>query len=68
MSVGEGVHKAKIEINENGAHAAAATAFLTWRMSDDEDVFYFRCDRPFIYLIYNGKTHTVLFTGVFRRP
>ncbi|ERL85422.1 hypothetical protein D910_02842 [Dendroctonus ponderosae] len=64
VSVGEGIHKAKIEINENGAHAAAATAFLTWRMSDDEDVFYFRCDRPFIYLIYNGKTHTVLFTGV----
>ncbi|XP_076254875.1 serine protease inhibitor 88Ea-like isoform X2 [Rhynchophorus ferrugineus] len=68
VSVGEGIHKARIEINENGAHAAAATAFLTWRMGDDEDVIQFRCDRPFIYLIYNGLTHTVLFTGVFRSP
>ncbi|XP_060518356.1 serine protease inhibitor 88Ea-like isoform X3 [Cylas formicarius] len=68
VSVGEGIHKAKIEINEHGAHAAAATAFLTWRMSDEDEVVQFRCDKPFIYLIYNGKTHTVLFTGVFRKP
>ncbi|XP_066157837.1 serine protease inhibitor 88Ea-like isoform X2 [Euwallacea fornicatus] len=68
VSVGEGIHKAKIEINEHGAHAAAATAFLTWRMSDDEDLIQFRCDKPFIYLIYNAKSHTILFTGVFRRP
>ncbi|XP_050308605.1 serine protease inhibitor 88Ea-like isoform X2 [Anthonomus grandis grandis] len=68
VSVGEGIHKAKIEINEHGAHAAAATAFLTWRMSDDEDLIQFRCDKPFIYMIYNGKSHTVLFTGVFKRP
>lgn len=68
VSVGEGIHKARIEINEHGAHAAAATAFLTWRMSDDEDILQFRCDKPFIYLIFNGKSNTVLFVGVFRRP
>lgn len=68
VSVGEGIHKARIEINEHGAHAAAATAFLTWRMSDDEDLVQFRCDKPFIYLIFNAKSNTILFTGVFRRP
>lgn len=68
VSVGEGIHKARIEINEHGAHAAAATAFLTWRMSDDEDVFKFRCDKPFVYFIYNQHSHTVLFVGVYRNP
>ncbi|CAG9768660.1 unnamed protein product [Ceutorhynchus assimilis] len=69
VSVGEGIHKARIEINENGAHAAAATAFLSWRMGDDEEPpIQFRCDKPFVYLIYNANTHTILFTGVFRRP
>lgn len=69
VSVGEGIHKAKIEINENGAQAAAATAFVSWRMMGDEDeIIQFTCNKPFIYLIYNGETNTVLFTGIFRSP
>ncbi|CAG9814287.1 unnamed protein product [Phaedon cochleariae] len=69
ISVGEGIHKARIEINENGAHAAAATALFTWRMmSDEEDTVKFTCNKSFVYIIYNGKTHTVLFAGIFRSP
>ncbi|XP_023015303.1 serine protease inhibitor 88Ea isoform X1 [Leptinotarsa decemlineata] len=69
MSIGEGIHKARIEINENGAHAAAATALVAWRMMpSEEDKTKFICNKPFIYMIYNGKTHTVMFVGVFRNP
>ncbi|KAJ8956925.1 hypothetical protein NQ318_014344, partial [Aromia moschata] len=67
VSVGRGVHKARIDTNEHGTQAAAATALFTWRMMSDLPV-NFTCNRPFIYLIYNGKTHTILFIGVFRYP
>lgn len=70
ITVGEGVHKAKIVINEQGAQAAAATAIFTFRMMADEDdnSIPFVCNRPFIFLIYNKETHTLLFTGIFRKP
>ncbi|XP_018579835.1 serine protease inhibitor 88Ea-like isoform X1 [Anoplophora glabripennis] len=68
ISVGEGIHKARIDINEHGSQAAAATAIFSWRMMTDDLPIPFKCNRPFIYLIYNGKTHTILFTGIFRSP
>ncbi|KAJ8972505.1 hypothetical protein NQ314_000149 [Rhamnusium bicolor] len=69
IGVSEGIHKARIDINEHGAHAAAATALFSWRMMDEENLpIKFTCNRPFVYIIYNGKTHTVLFSGIFRSP
>lgn len=68
VSVGEGVHKARIDLNEHGSQAAAATAIFSWRMmSEDEAPVQFRCDRPFIFLIYNRSAHTILFTGIVRK-
>ncbi|XP_044268738.1 serine protease inhibitor 88Ea-like isoform X2 [Tribolium madens] len=69
VSVGRGIHKARIVINEQGAHAAAATAFFTWRMmgDDDDNPIEFKCNRPFVFLIYNKITHTILFTGVLEK-
>ncbi|XP_018330580.1 serine protease inhibitor 88Ea isoform X2 [Agrilus planipennis] len=70
LSVGAGVHKAKIEIDEHGAKAAAATALFSYRIMGDEteDVVEFKCNRPFIFFLYNKKMNTILFTGIFRRP
>lgn len=69
VSLGEGIHKARIEINEHGSQAAAATAFFTWRMmADEDDNVNFTCNKPFIYLIYNRKAHTVLFSGIYKSP
>lgn len=70
LSVGAGIHKAKIEINEEGTRAAAATAIFSWRMlsSRPEVPIEFKCDRPFVFVIYNKVMHTILFTGVYRRP
>lgn len=70
LSVGEAVHKAKLEIDEEGTKAAAATAFFTWRIMDEESEtpIEFKCDRPFLFVLYNKLMHTVLFTGIYKRP
>ncbi|KAF5277687.1 hypothetical protein FQR65_LT03667 [Abscondita terminalis] len=70
LSVGAGIHKAKIEINEEGTRAAAASAIFSWRMlsSKVEEPIEFTCNRPFLFVIYNRVMHTVLFTGVLRNP
>ncbi|CAH0556515.1 unnamed protein product [Brassicogethes aeneus] len=67
ITVAEGVHKARIDINEIGSQAAAATAIFSWRMGDEDEVLQFICNSPFIYFIYNKKSHTVLFSGIFRK-
>ncbi|XP_050500055.1 serine protease inhibitor 88Ea isoform X2 [Diabrotica virgifera virgifera] len=67
VSLGEGVHKARIEINENGAEAAAATALFSFRMlGEKEEIVKFQCNRPFIYFIYNHNANTVFFVGIHR--
>nr|CAI5854377.1 unnamed protein product [Callosobruchus analis] len=71
ISVDATVHKARIDINEKGAQAAAATAILTFRMSTDEEdehPIQFTCNHPFAYIIYNKMSHTVLFVGVLKNP
>lgn len=70
LSLGEGVHKAKIEVSEEGVRAAAATSLFTWRMMGDEkdQPIVFACDRPFVFTLYNKRMHTILFLGIFRRP
>lgn len=58
------VHKAMIEVNEQGTEAAAATGAvigLTSTMRPEPDVF--RADHPFLYLIRDRKTNCLLFAG-----
>jgi len=58
------IHKAFIEVNELGTEAAAATAGL---VSIEEGVssppIIVRVNRPFIYMIRDNETGTVLFAG-----
>ena len=53
------VHKAEIEVNEYGVHAAAATAMGMIIGSLPS----FQAARPFIYLIRDRETGTILFIG-----
>ncbi|KAF2904091.1 hypothetical protein ILUMI_02086 [Ignelater luminosus] len=70
LSLGEGIHKAKIVVSEEGTKAAAATVLVTWRIMDEESEspVQFKCDRPFIFVIFNKPMNTVLFTGILRSP
>lgn len=61
-----GVHKAVIEVNEEGSEAAAATAFSFGRSARRKPTFV--CNRPFLFFILDKTTSNVLFMGVFREP
>jgi serpin B len=63
------IHKALVEVNEEGTEAAAVTVIgikLTNLAPDDP--FTFRADRPFYFEIVDNQTGLVLFSGILNRP
>ena len=64
------VHKAFIEVNEEGTEAAAATAVIMLRTSVNggESHIVFDADHPFLYLLVHKTTGTVLFMGNIDNP
>jgi serine protease inhibitor len=54
------VHQTVVSADESGTEAAAATAVLVERGHTDH---VFRADHPFVFLIRDARTHTVLFLG-----
>ncbi|KAI8429849.1 hypothetical protein MSG28_000352 [Choristoneura fumiferana] len=64
----DAVHKAKIQIDEEGTVAAAATAIFGFRSSRPAEPSRFVANFPFVYLIYERPTNSVLFMGVYRDP
>jgi serpin B len=61
--VSQVVHKAFVDVNEEGTEAAAATAAAMARSIGGPFTPTFRADRPFVFLIRDSKTGTVLFIG-----
>ncbi|XP_070172810.1 serine protease inhibitor 88Ea [Polyergus mexicanus] len=68
LHLGDAVHRARIEVTEEGTTAAAATAIFTFRSSRPTEPAIFNANHPFVYLIYNKHDRTILFTGIFRSP
>lgn len=64
------VHKAFIEVEEEGTEAAAATGVIAARTSAmlPTDEIVFRADRPFLHLIRDNETGAILFIGRVSRP
>lgn len=56
------VQKAWVQVNEEGAEAAAATAVVMTR-SAPEPPPVFRADHPFVFLIMDHATGSILFCG-----
>lgn len=64
FQIDEVLHKAKIEVNEAGTKAAAATAVINeLGMSTDDLPTSFLVTRPFIYVIRDVDTDMILFMG-----
>src|SRR5262245_22297939 len=61
------MHKAFVEVNEEGTEAAAATA-ATFQPVSASIKPEFRADRPFIFLIRDRPHSTILFLGRFVKP
>ena len=57
------VHKAFVEVDEAGTEAAAATAVIVGQTSVPADPIRVTIDRPFLFLIRDIETGTVLFLG-----
>jgi serpin B len=60
LSIDDVIHKAFVQVNEEGTEAAAATAV---KMKRGPALDSFRADRPFIYLIQDHATGAILFMG-----
>jgi len=70
LEISEVVHKAFVDVSEQGTEAAAATG-ITMRataMRMPEQAVVFRADHPFIFLIRDTRTEVVLFIGRLMNP
>jgi len=62
------LHKAFVEVNEEGSEAAAATTVHMTLTAMPEPTKVFDADHPFIFLIQHKETDTILFMGSVENP
>jgi serpin B len=67
LMLSEVVHKAFVDVNEEGTEAAAATgvavAAAAAPAGDPEEPIVFRADHPFVFLIRDNRSGAILFLG-----
>lgn len=61
------IHKAFVEVNEEGTEAAAATGIVVSE-GEVEEIIPFRADHPFLVLIRHKATGCILFLGRVMNP
>jgi serpin B len=69
LSLDKVIHQAKLELDENGLTAAAATAaeFIAKAIFEPKQPIVLRCDRPFLLFIVDSN-NTPLFIGKVCKP
>lgn len=68
LYISDVIHKAFIATDESGTEAAAATAVIMKATAMPAQPLELKIDRPFIFLIRDIKTGTVLFLGRISNP
>ncbi|KAL4838682.1 hypothetical protein H8958_007216 [Nasalis larvatus] len=68
LIVSKVLHKAFVEVTEEGAEAAAATTVVTKFTSPPPANEEFHCNHPFLFFIRQNKTNSILFFGRFSSP
>lgn len=68
--VGSVIHKCYVDVNEEGTEAAAVTAMMMVGsgMPRPEQPFTMKVDRPFLFVIANETTHSIVFVGIVGDP
>jgi serpin B len=65
------IHKAFVEVNEEGTEAAAATGVAVETKSEkrvEDEVHSFRADHPFLFMIRDNRSGSILFLGRLSDP
>lgn len=69
LYISEVIHKAFVDVNEEGTEAAAATAVvMKLKGGMVERIPVFRADHPFIFLIRDNRSGSILFMGRLENP
>jgi serpin B len=68
LYLGAVLHKAFVAVNEQGTEAAAATAVTMQTKAIAFPPIVFRADHPFVFLIRENKTGSILFLGRVANP
>ena len=69
LSISAVIHKAFVDVNEEGTEAAAATAVVMVRsMAMPGNRIEFRADHPFLFMIRHEPTGSILFLGHVNNP
>jgi len=68
LFISEILHKAYVSVDEEGTEAAAATAVIISLTAMPEAPVEMTLDQPFIYLIRDNETGTILFVGRVMNP
>ncbi len=69
LYIGDVIHKAFVSVDENGTEAAAATAVIMVLSAQPIDPpVNFNIDRPFVFLIRDIATDSILFVGRVLNP
>jgi serpin B len=66
LAIGAVIHRAFVEVNEEGTEAAAATAVVTFRgaaFAKPPPTPVFRADHPFLFFLRDRRSDLVLFLG-----
>jgi len=65
LYISQVLHKAFVEVNEEGTEAAAATGII---MTSEYNPLEFTADHPFIFLIQHEETGAIIFMGKIMNP
>ncbi len=68
LFISQVLHKAYVKVDEKGTEAAAATAVLMALTAAPQTGARMMLDRPFVFLIQNDDTGTILFMGLVNDP
>jgi serpin B len=72
LMLSEVLHKAFVDVTEEGTEAAAATAVIAAPpaapVEEREEPVVFRADHPFLFLVRDSRTGAVLFLGRVSEP
>ncbi len=68
VQISDVIHKAFVDVNEEGTEAAAATAVVAATPGPPTTIHVFRADRPFVFLIRDRQSGAILFLGRLADP